>query len=141
MKKILVLFIIIAVAATYSVSAQSYKVIVNNANNTESVSKKDLAMVYLKKKKRWENKTAIVPIDQQVNANVREYFSKEVFNKDVAAIRSYWQSASFSGMETAPVEKISDKEVIDYVKNNEGAIGYVASSATTSGVKVLAIKE
>lgn len=141
MKKFLVLIILIVAMVASSVTAQSYQVIVNKVNNTASISKKELALVFLKKRKRWENETIIVPIDQQVNANVREYFSKEIFNKNVAAIRSYWQSAIFSGIDTAPVEKMSDKEVIEFVKHHEGAIGYVSTSIAVAGVNVLTIKE
>jgi ABC-type phosphate transport system substrate-binding protein len=37
------------------------------------------------------------------------------------------------------VEKKTDEAVVEYVKNNAGAIGYVSSSANTSGVKVIKV--
>ncbi|MCW3805112.1 substrate-binding domain-containing protein [Plebeiibacterium marinum] len=141
MKKLILLIILSITALSTEVMATSFKVIVNTSNNTNSISQKELALVFLKKHKKWDNGIEITPIDQKANANVRETFSTEVFNKKVAAIRSYWQKAIFSGMTTAPIEKDSDKEVVDYVKNNKGAIGYVSDDANLSGVKVITIIE
>ncbi|GAF01855.1 hypothetical protein [Saccharicrinis fermentans] len=141
MKKLTVLFILAVSLMLGNVHAQSYKVIVNNINEIGSISKKELAMVFLKKKKKWENGVMIIPVDQSVRAKVRASFSQDVFNKSVAAIRSYWQRAIFSGMATAPVEKPTDKEIIAFVKNNKGAIGYVSSATSTAGVKTLVIKK
>ena len=140
MKKYIVLTILAVTLFVGNAAAQSYKVIVNNANAQSSISKKELAMVFLKKRKRWEDGTVIAPIDQQAKASVRATFSEEIFRKKVSAIRSYWQSAMFSGMASAPDEKKSDQDVINYVKNNKGAIGYVSADSGLGGVKVLSIK-
>ncbi len=140
MKKYIFLFVVVVFCTISGVSAQSYKIIVNKTNAVETISQKELAMVFLKKKKKWENGTLISPIDQQASAQVRGSFSKQVFKKNVAAIRSYWQRAIFSGMDAGPIEKESDKDVIEYVKNNKGAIGYISDTTQVSGVKVLAVK-
>jgi ABC-type phosphate transport system substrate-binding protein len=34
----------------------------------------------------------------------------------------------------------SDQEVLDFVRTNPGAVGYVSASAATGGVKVLTIQ-
>ncbi len=141
MKKILILMIILVAITATEATAQSYTIIVNNANQIKSMSPKELALVFLKKKKRWDNGSVIIPIDQKASAEVRKDFSQAVFKKKVAAIRSYWQKAIFSGMDTAPVEEESDRAVIDYVRQNKGAIGYVSSQANLNGVKVITISE
>ncbi len=141
MKKFIFFVIVILTIATTDSLAQTYKVIVNKSNTVSSISQKELAMVFLKKRKSWEDGTGITPIDQNPNAKVRESFSMEVFKKKVAAIRSYWQKAMFSGMTAGPEEKDSDSEVIEYVKNNKGAIGYISANTPLNGVKVISIVE
>jgi len=141
MKEFIALFIWVLTMLAGNADAQTYKVIVNNANETESVSKKELSMVFLKKKKQWDNGVAITPVEHPVRAELRASFSKDVFNKSVDAMRSYWQRAIFSGLATAPVEKPTDREIVEFVKNNEGAIGYVSTATSTVGVKTLVIKE
>lgn len=141
MKQFIALFILVVTILAGSADAQTYKVIVNNANETESISKKELSMVFLKKKKQWDNGVTITPVEHTVRAELRAIFSKDVFNKSVDAMRSYWQRAIFSGLGTAPVEKATDKEIVEFVKNNTGAIGYVSTATSTVGVKTLVIKE
>ncbi len=139
MKKSIVFIILVVIITIGDITAQSYKVIVNNNNKTVSISKKELAMVFLKKKKKWKNGESIAPVDHQYRAEVRATFSEEIFGKKVSAVRSYWQSAMFSGMVSAPIEKMSDQEIINYIKKNKGAIGYISSTTNVSGVKVVSI--
>lgn len=134
-------FIISAILILSSVTiySQSYKVIVNQANSTTSVSQKDASDFFLKKKAKWSDGTAVVPVDLSSGNSTRESFSQKVHGKSSAAIRSFWQQAAFSGSGTAPVEKANDEEVIAFVKKNPGAIGYVSSTANTAGVKIISI--
>ena len=120
--------------------AAGYKVIVNNANGTSSVAKKDLSQLFMKKTAKWSNGTPVVAVDQTEKSPVREKFTQEVHGKSVAAVKSYWQQQIFSGRDVPPVEKSSDAQVVAFVKQNAGAIGYVGESADTAGVKVVAVQ-
>jgi len=114
-------------------------VIVNASNTTTTISKSDLSKHFLKKTKKWDNGDKIVPVDQSANSTVRKDFSTAIHNKSVSAIKSYWQQYVFAGSGTPPMEKKSDDEVIEYVKSNTGAIGYVATGTNTAGVKEVTI--
>ncbi len=139
MKKLIILMLVVLAICSAEATAQSYRVIVNESNTVSSISQKDLAMVFLKKRKKWDNDTRVMPVDQKANAKVRETFSMEVFKKKVAVIRSYWQKAMFSGMAAGPDEKNSDLDVIEYVKHNKGGIGYISTATPISGVKVISV--
>jgi len=135
MKRYIIL--VLAVLFFGAINAQSYKVVVNPSNPVTSISKKDLANIFLKKKSKWESGTKITPIDQSSKSLVRKDFSTSVLNKSVGAVKSYWQQYVFAGKGTPPVEKKTDAEVIEYVKSHSGAIGYVSNKVSTSGVKVI----
>lgn len=139
MKKIIfsILFLMLCYALSFG---QSYKVITNSSNSVSSISAKDASDYFLKKKSKWSDGTAVKPIDLSANSKVREEFSKSIHGKNTSAVRSYWQQAIFSGTASAPPEKDSDSEIVDYVKRTPGAIGYVSASADTDGVKLLSIK-
>ncbi len=124
---------------TLSVSAQSYKIIVNNANSTTSISKKDASNFFMKKTSKWADGTKLAPVDQKAGSSVREEFTQSVHGKNVSAVKSYWQQVIFSGKGTPPAEKVSDADVIAFVKGNPGAIGYISSSASLNGVKAITI--
>jgi ABC-type phosphate transport system substrate-binding protein len=139
MKKILIITMLLTIMGVVITKAQSYKVIVNSSNTVTSLSKSDVADMFMKKSAKWSNGEKIVPVDQKSNSSVRNSFSTEVVGKSVGAIKSYWQQYVFAGKGTPPVEKNSDQDIIEFVKSNPGAIGYVSSSANTDGVKVLTI--
>lgn len=136
MKKIFLMCVVSLIIT--SLSAQ-YKVIVNSSNSSGSLSKKEISDYFLKKSIKWPDGTKVIPIDQQSSSSVRDAFTSEIHGKSVGSIKSYWQQFVFSGKGTPPVEKNSDTEVKDFVKNNAGAIGYISSDADMSGVKVIVI--
>ena len=139
MKKAFSFLLLFIAMGTVAVSAQSYKIIVNEANATTSVSKQDASNIFLKKKSKWDDGTKIVPVDQSASSATREAFSQDVHGRGVGAIRSHWQQAAFSGAGTAPLERGSDADVVTFVKSNPGAVGYVSADAATDGVKVLTV--
>ncbi len=142
-KSLIFSFIFLMTLAVFlgeAIAAKGWVVIVNKANPITEASKDEVAKWFLKKKTTWENGQKILPVDQSPSSPVRKAFSKEVLGKSVSAVRRYWQKMIFSGRGVPPVEKGSDAEVIDYVRSNPGAVGYVSSNADVSGVKVLKIK-
>lgn len=120
--------------------AADYKVIVNNANGKSSLAKKELVQLFMKKTPQWSDGTPVVAVDQTEKSTVRERFTQEIHGKSVSAVKSYWQQQIFSGRDVPPVEKSSDAQVIAFVKQNPGAIGYVAAGADTAGVKVVTVQ-
>lgn len=139
MKKIFTLIIALVIAGIGSIYAQSFKVVVNTSNSTTSLSKKEASDYFLKKKTKWADETTVAPVDLSASSKVREAFSQQVHGKNTAAIRNFWQQAAFSGSATTPPEKASDEDVIEYVKKNPGAVGYVSATANTAGVKTITI--
>ncbi|MFL6245277.1 MAG: hypothetical protein ACJ74H_04580 [Thermoanaerobaculia bacterium] len=142
MNNIRSILLALLVAASWhgAAMAAGYKVIVNNANGKSSLAKKELAQLFMKKTAQWSDGTPVVAADQTEKSAVRERFTLEVHGKSVSAVKSYWQQQIFSGRDVPPVEKSSDALVIAFVKQNAGAIGYVAESADTSGVKVITVQ-
>lgn len=140
MKRILFTLIIIVTVAVVSGFAQDYKVIVNENNLTETISKSDLSKIFLKKIKKWDSGTKAIPVDLSPKSSLRASFSKDIHKKSVDAIRSFWQMAVFSGQGTPPAEKNSDNDVVSYVKANPGAVGYVSINTNITGVKELKIQ-
>lgn len=70
------------------------------------------------------------------NSSVQEDFLGMVIKIETKRYNTLWIKKSFRDGLAIPAVKGSDAEVIAFVKNNPGAIGYV--SATPQGVKALA---
>jgi ABC-type phosphate transport system substrate-binding protein len=121
---------------------QSFNVVVNETNSTESMSKQALSKFFLKQTTTWINGIMAIPVDQAADSEIREAFSREIHGRDVTAIKSFWQRQIFSGRGVPPTERASDEEVIVFVQANPGAVGYVSVDAELgTGVKVLEIAD
>ena len=79
-------------------------------------------------------------MDLERTSSVRRAFSLEVHAKDPDAIVAYWQTMVFSGRDTPPPIKTSDASVVEFVRANPGAIGYVSETADVAGVKVVPVR-
>lgn len=120
--------------------AQDFKVIVNAANSSTSMSTDEVARIFLKQSTKLATGVAAAPVDLAKGSTVRAAFSKTVLGRPVPAIESYWQQQIFSGKDVPPATKAGDDEVIAFVKANPGGIGYVSAGAAVSGVKVVELK-
>ncbi len=120
---------------------QSFQVIVNPGNTVTALSKTQVSRFLLKKGKKWDDGRQVDPVDQGGAQAVREVFTKEIHGRSVVSIQRFWQRQVFSGKDVPPPELSSDREVVEFVANNPGAIGYVSAGATVGGVKVVTVTE
>lgn len=105
-----------------------FVVVVNAGVRATTVSRTELARIFLKKAPQWKGGQAAVPVDLDERSETRKAFTREVHRKTVAAVKSYWQQQIFSGREVPPSEKRSEEEVLAIVRSTPGAVGYVSSS-------------
>jgi len=138
--KYLSLIAVLALGAS-SAMAAGFQIIVNADNPATSIDAATAQNYFFGKSTRWSDGTTVVPIDQLEKSAIREEFSKTTLKKRVEAVKSYWLTMIFSGRGTPPVELKSDAAVIEAVRTQRGAIGYVsAETALGTGVRVIAVK-
>lgn len=119
-----------------------FVVVVHETNPASSMSRAEVAKLFLKKTKKWEGGLRIAPVDQAPGRSARKAFTKEIHGRPVPAIKGYWQKMIFSGQSTPPPELESDRQVLDYVRRSSGGIGYVsAGTSLGNGIKVLRVTD
>lgn len=142
MMKKLFLLLSLMLAGSGQALAATPRLVVHTSNATSSITKAKAADLFLKRVTRWDNGRAVTPVDLSDKNSVRALFCKELLGKEVVWVKSYWQKMIFSGRSTPPVELATDAEVLDFIRNNADAIGYVGDNVTLpSGVKVLPVVE
>ena len=136
-RSIMVLGFVAALAAqTARPQEAGFKLVTNASNGVSSVARDEASQYFLKKRAVWSGGQPVLPVDQAEESAVRRAFSKEILKKDVAAVKSYWQTQIFSGRSVPPPEKPSDAAVLEFVGANPGAIGYISAAAEmVRGVK------
>ncbi len=124
-------FALLALAASLAGDdALAYRVIVNSANPVNEARRSQVSEIFLKRVVHWPNGQPAAPVDQSITFPIRERFSKQVHGRSALAVQHYWQQQIFSGRGVPPPVRLTDQEVIAFVKASAGAIGYV--SAETS---------
>ena len=127
------LLLITTILATADLRPEaSFHVIVHRTSRVESLSRAQLSAIFMRRVPNWQ------PIDQFPTSRVREDFSRAIHQKSGAYVVRYWQRLIFSGRGVPPPEARSDAAVIDFVRKNPNAIGYIASTPS-SDVKVVSV--
>jgi ABC-type phosphate transport system substrate-binding protein len=131
---------VLLAAANIWAQGGSYKIVVNTSNPATSMSKDEVARIFLKKSTKFSDGRSASPVDLAVNSSIRESFSKSVLGKPASAVDAYWQQQIFSGRDIPPPQK-SEASAISFVRSNENGIAYVSPGADTAGLKVISVGE
>jgi hypothetical protein len=117
-------------------------VIVNSANPVSTMRREQVARMFLREVPTWDNGEEVLPVDQLERSPSRITFAHDVQEQSVSSLKTYWQQRIFSGNDSPPPERVSDSDVLTYVRSNPGAIGYVVEGTDLgTGVKALVITE
>jgi|SRR5436305_2982433 len=136
MKSLVILAFFAAVTLAAAPEAPPFVVIVNAAN-AATLTRDDVANIFMKRMTRWPGGGAIVVVDALPDSPVREEFSRAVLHRGITAMEAYWQQQIFSGRDVPPVQKETDAGVVAFVRRNRGGIGYVAAGTPLDGVRAV----
>jgi hypothetical protein len=116
--------------------------IVNSANPASTMRRERVAKIFFRQIDAWDNGEEILPVDQIERSPARIVFARDVQGLTVRALKMYWQRQIFTGAESPPPERVTDSDVLTYVRSNSGAIGYVLEGTDLgTGVKPLELTE
>jgi ABC-type phosphate transport system substrate-binding protein len=112
-----------------------YAVIVNKNSSITTVSVKQIKNIYMKKK-HFLNQIKIFPVNISSSSKIRNNFEKQVLHLSRHKLNRYWIKQHFQGVRP-PVVQSSIKAMKLFVKNVDGAIGYIPVSNLDKNLKVL----
>ncbi|MDQ1245620.1 MAG: hypothetical protein QG565_1961 [Campylobacterota bacterium] len=132
MKPVIKIALLTIVLATLSF-ADEYAVIANH--KMRDLSTAEIKAVFLKKITVIENMEA-VPINLAAKDTIREKFENKIIGMDFERLKTYWSNQHYLG-KRPPIRMQSEDSVKAFVKNVEGAIGYINANNLDNDVKVL----
>jgi ABC-type phosphate transport system substrate-binding protein len=118
-----------------------YWVIVHPDNPATELQKAEISRLFLKKETRWADGRAVAPVDLVEKAPARLAFSRDVLGRPPAAVKKYWQQMVFTGQAAPPPEVATEDDVLEMVRKDPAAIGYVSDEVVLKGVKILDVVE
>lgn len=116
-----------------------FVVIVNTANPVTTLTRQQVADIFMKKTAHWPHGGDVHPVDQPAVAAVRDAFSRSVHGKPATAVTSWWGQQMFSGRAVPPPQRSTDRAVVAFVREDALAIGYVTTGTPVQDVKILRI--
>jgi len=135
-------FIIIGLSLGFGSAGTADEVVaVVAANNPVStLSRSQIADIFLGKMIRFPDGREVVPIDQVENSAAREAFYLKFANKTPAQIKAFWSKIIFTGRGQPPPEVSNGVEVKKFIAKNPDAIGYIEQKLVDDSVKVVLTK-
>jgi len=132
---------VLLVLACFSYSGvnadKGFMIIVHDSNPATQLPREEIAKIFLKKSKQWQmDNSTVHVVDLVQDSAVREIFSEIILNRKIPAVKAYWQKQIFSGRNVPPPEFKSEKEILAYIHENKGAIGYVSRNTSLEGYNV-----
>ena len=80
---------------------------------------------------------SVKPVNMNAGDLARSDFIRDILQQSDDDYISYWIVRRAIGKGTPPVELNTVREMVDYVRSTPGAVGYIDTSQTVSGVKIL----
>jgi TonB family protein len=114
------------------------KVIANRSVKADAITAGDLKRVFLEERIALGDGTHVEPVLEK-DGPVHEAFLRECLGGTDDDLQNYYRALVFSGRGSMPKQLGSDEEVVAYVENTRGAIGYVSARTNTEKVKTLVI--
>jgi ABC-type phosphate transport system substrate-binding protein len=139
MKKILFVFCMILGSLALAAKAEAQIIVIANSNvKVSEVSKSDLADVFTGASVSLKG-SRVTPV-LMMECVHHELFLRAYISKSDGPFRSGWKSLVFAGQATMPKSLPNDAAVVEFVKSNQGAIGYIDNGTPHDGVNVIAVK-
>ncbi len=121
-----------------AMAAGELVVVVNPESGVTKMSRDEVISVFMGKARKLPSGVTALPIDQMATTHLKAIFYRELINKELAEINSYWARLIFSGQGTPPRQAETVDEVIEIVATNKGAVGYIPREAVTRNLRVVA---
>ena len=129
--------IILATALLFfSLEASQFVVIANKASKIDKqLDANEIRRIYLKKR-RYIDTLRLIPLNLSASDPLRESFQRAIMSMSDRQLASYWAKQHYMG-HRPPLTMMSVESVIAFVREVDGAIGYVPKEAVDSSVKII----
>jgi ABC-type phosphate transport system substrate-binding protein len=131
------LLIGLALSAGAGTAAAEVVAVVSARNPVTTLSRNQVADIFLGKSTRFPDGSAAVPIDQLESSAVRDEFYFKFADKSPAQIKAYWAKIIFTGRGQPPREVSGGLNERKLVADTPNAIGYIEQGMVDSSVRVL----
>jgi ABC-type phosphate transport system substrate-binding protein len=111
--------------------------VVSARSPVTTLTRNQVADIFLGKTARYPDGSPAVPIDQAEGAAARDEFYLGVAGKSAAQLNAHWSKIIFTGRGQPPREVANAAAVKKVLLENPAAIGYIDRSLVDAGLRVV----
>ena len=112
-------------------------VVVNKDNPVSDLSKREIIDLYMGRNLYFPDGKLALRLDHPPTSYERETFYQQLVKKSVAQVNAYWAKLLFTGKASPPMLMENSEQLLDTVRNNRNAIGYMDEVNLDKSVKVV----
>ena len=119
----------------------SLAIVANRTNPVENLSLEELRKIFLGEQPHWSNGRRVTVVMLEQGKLEREVVLKQIYRMGEKDFSSYFLHGMFTGeIHSAPKTLNTPAEVLKFVSNVPGAIGYLRAPEVDESVKVVRIE-
>ncbi|WP_027358375.1 hypothetical protein [Desulforegula conservatrix] len=136
---ILSIFLLFLNAQVSAVLAAELIIVANRNIKQNEISKDEIKFIYLGRKKKWDDDSRITFVVLRSKL-YQEEFMTNFLGKTPEQFDHYWKQNVFTGNGQTPITFENIKDLVDFIANRDGSVGYVPEDANIGNLKILKIK-
>ncbi len=117
--------------------SEAIYVVVPAQSTVRTLSQQDLLALYTGRARTLPGADVVTPLDQQRDGPARAEFYQALTGMDIARINSYWARLHFTGQVQPPQTVVDNAAVVQRLRTDRTAIGYVTQEPQDSSVRVV----
>lgn len=140
MKRLSIIGCALALSFMLSPALADVVVVVSTENPVTTLTRAQLADIYLGRLSRFPNGGSVVPIDQKEGADVRAEFYSEYLGQSPAQIKAHWSKLIFTGRGQPPRSVADGLAMVEFIAGHPDAIGYIDPGHVNDDVRIVSIE-
>ena len=130
----------LAMSASASTVAEVVPV-VSAKSSIQSLSRNDIADIFLGRKIRFPNGQQAVPVDLQVGSASRDEFYTSLVGISAVQLKAHWSKIIFTGRGKPPKAVATGVELRKLIASNAQSIGYIDRELVDDSVRVVKLQQ
>jgi ABC-type phosphate transport system substrate-binding protein len=132
--------LILLLTNTPPARAAEILVIAHNSVPVERLEREAVAEIYLGTRTKWDN-GAKIRVVMLKEGTTHEKFVQDIVKTTPAKLRDVWKKVVFTGTGTPPKILKNEADLVKFVAETRGAIGYIDAATPHEEVKVISLQK
>ena len=129
-----------ALLSSNQLLAQEIVLISNTDTPVSTLSRDEIKRIFLGKQRTLRDGKVKISFAIQQKTEASRLFLKEYVQKNAYQYSIYWKKRVFAGKGKAPQSFTSDQEVVAFVSETPGAVGYVSMGTDIGDTKIVQVQ-